>query len=113
VPPAAPPSPGPNRLLVAAIAGGCLLSGGAIWLLDSRDNLWCGPLIRTGLVMGALWLALPTKGRAAAWANVSWIWVVLIAGALFLMVKRPLVLVPIFLGLLVLSAFAGTSSNKK
>ena len=58
-----------------------------VWILDSPDNLWCGPLIRTGLVMGALWWALPTKGRAIAWTNVSWVWIVAIAAALFLMTR--------------------------
>ena len=82
-----------------------------VWILDSPDNLWCGPLIRTGLVMGALWWALPTKGRAIAWTNVSWVWIVAIAAALFLMVRRPWVLVPIFLALMLLSVFAGKRSK--
>ncbi|MEZ5943360.1 MAG: hypothetical protein R3C18_18345 [Planctomycetaceae bacterium] len=107
------PETGPNRTLVGVLAVLCLLAGAAIWLFDSSENMLCAILIRTGLVLGPLWAVLPTKGRAAAWTRVSWVWIVGLVGVLFLLVSRPWVLVPIFLALFVLSMFSWGSPKKK
>ncbi|MFG0333422.1 MAG: hypothetical protein ACF8TS_08685, partial [Maioricimonas sp. JB049] len=60
-----------NRTLVGIIAVVCLLAGAVIFVMDSYHNVWCGAFVRTGLLMGAFWLALPAGDREAAWANVS------------------------------------------
>jgi hypothetical protein len=38
---------------------------------DKQALMATGAFMRVGLVMAALWLALPTKNRPAAWANMS------------------------------------------
>lgn len=60
-----------NRLLVGLIALACLGAAAVIGLVDTWENLWCAAFVRVGLLMGAFWLALPTKHREAAWANLS------------------------------------------
>ena len=62
-----------NRPLVAAIGGICLLVGGIWWYVafDDQMPIWPGVFIRIGMFMSALWMALPTKTRPAAWAKVS------------------------------------------
>ena len=78
-----------NRTLVGLLALGCVLAGGGIGYVDSLENVWCGSFVRTGVFLGALWLALPSRGRAAAWANLS-PWVVAAAlGAVVLFARRP------------------------
>ena len=92
-----------NRVLVAVLAVVCFASAAAIWILDSWENLWCGSFVRAGLLLLAFWIALPTKGRAAAWADISPIWIVGFAGGLVFVVRRPRVLLPILAVLFVLS----------
>ncbi len=90
-----------NRLLVGCLAATFLFSGLAIGLFDSWGNLWCGSLIRASLLLGAFWLGMPTKGRAAAWANFSPLWIVAIAVGMVLLgkvIQRPQILIP-FAGL--------------
>jgi hypothetical protein len=60
-----------NRTLVGLIALGCLGAAATIGIVDTWENLWCAAFVRVGLLMGAFWLALPTRHREAAWANVS------------------------------------------
>ncbi|MFV0445663.1 MAG: hypothetical protein ACK5Q5_18940 [Planctomycetaceae bacterium] len=78
-----------NRTLVGLLAVACLLIGAAIGWFDSMQNVWCGSFVRTGLLLGAFWLALPSRGREAAWANVSpWTLALSLLAAL-LFVRRP------------------------
>jgi hypothetical protein len=67
-----------NRQLVGILAGVCGLLGVITWSFSDPDgaNLWPGAFVRVGTVLGALWLALPTRHREAAWARVP-IWKVL------------------------------------
>lgn len=63
-----------NRPLVGIIALVCLATGGGMWLrYGGREDLqmWIGGFNRAGFLMTAFWIALPSKGRDAAWANVS------------------------------------------
>ncbi|MEZ6066396.1 MAG: hypothetical protein R3B90_11975 [Planctomycetaceae bacterium] len=60
-----------NRTLVGVLAVVLTLAGVAVGLYDSLDNMWCGGLLRTGVLLAALWIALPTRHRPAAWANIS------------------------------------------
>ena len=91
-----------NRFLVALIAIGCLITGVTIAVVDTMDNFWCGSFVRVGLLMGAFWLAAPSKGRAAAWANVSPWWIVGVASMLIFIVRRPRVLIPFAIAFVVL-----------
>ncbi len=67
-----------NRTLVGVLALICLISAAAIWLsrrdagdTDTNARMWQAAFTRVGLVMAAFWIALPSKGREAAWANIS------------------------------------------
>ncbi|MGZ0167487.1 MAG: hypothetical protein ACKVII_26490 [Planctomycetales bacterium] len=72
-----------NRPLVGIIALGCLVIAGVLWRMPDSNDMWVAGFMRAGLMTGAVWLALPTKKRAAAWANVSpWTLVGAIGGIL-------------------------------
>jgi len=91
-------SPKWNRILTGILAALFVVAGLVIGATDSWGNLWCGSFIRAGALLGAFWIGMPTKGRAAAWANFSPTWI--LAGALGLVlfmrvVQRPQVLIPL------------------
>ena len=65
-----------NRPLVGIIALGCLGAFGYLMTSsfgtpDENLQMWAGAFGRVGLLMGALWLALPSKNHEAAWADMS------------------------------------------
>lgn len=64
-----------NRTLVGALSLVCAALGGLTWAISdpSGANLWPGAFLRVSVVLGAFWLALPTRYREAAWARVP-IW---------------------------------------
>jgi hypothetical protein len=78
-----------NRTLVGILAIVCLLAGVIVGTVDSLENVWCGSFVRVGLLLGAFWIALPARGRGAAWANVSPWWLAGVLGAALLFVRRP------------------------
>jgi hypothetical protein len=61
-----------NRPLVGCLALGCLGLGMLVGVsgIEGTTNLWQGALTRVGVILGALWLCLPTRHREAAWARV-------------------------------------------
>jgi len=65
--------------------------------------------VRTGVLLGAFWLALPTRTRDAAWANVSPVAFFLTIGGIIFFAARPkaflLYVVPALLLLGALSLF--------
>ncbi len=83
-----------NRALVAILGVLCLLIGLGMMLTGHSENIWCGSFIRVGLLTGAFWVALPSKGRAAAWANISPWSVFGIVGGMLFVVRRPQILIP-------------------
>lgn len=92
-----------NRTLVGVLALGCVAAGVAVGAFDSLENVWCASFIRTGVLLGAFWLALPSRGREAAWANVS-PWSLAIALGLALMfVRRPKIFF-VIVGVVILAA---------
>ena len=91
-----------NRSLVGGIAILCLVT--AIGLRigfsgDTNKELWVTGFGRAGLIMAALWIALPGKHRQAAWANVSPMTLLGLGLAIFAIAARPAIIVrmlPIF-----------------
>ncbi|REJ74977.1 MAG: hypothetical protein DWQ34_07210 [Planctomycetota bacterium] len=84
------------------------IAGVFVLVRAENQDAVAGALIRTGILLGALWLALPTRKREAAWANVSPVAFVATLVAAVTFVARPRILVyliPIGLALGVLSAF--------
>ena len=96
-------NPQVNRWLVAVLAVVCLFSGITIAVVDTPNNMWCGGFVRVGVLLSVLWFCLPSKGRPAAWANFSPWWLLGIV-PLLIMVRRPVVLVPLVIVLVFLGA---------
>lgn len=61
-----------NRPLTGILAAVMLAAGLFLMIVKGENGQITAILVRTGLLLGALWLALPTKTRPAAWENVSW-----------------------------------------
>jgi hypothetical protein len=97
-----------SRLAVGLITIGCFVAAGFLWSRESSDDqttLWIAGFIRAGSLMAAFWLALPTKNKPAAWAQVSkktFAGIILAVGA---MAARPRVFVPLFAVVLALAFF--------
>lgn len=94
-----------KRLIVGVISAGCLVSAAAAGLTGQLDTAWASALLRIGTVFGALWLALPTRRRPAAWARISgWRLVALLIFAVLLPRLKyvlPVLLVGVLIGWLV------------
>lgn len=83
-----------NRTLVGIIALVCLgIYGYLFWIapedLFPQQDIATGAFMRVGLLMVAFWLALPTKNREAAWANLPpWLFVA-VAVTIVVFATRP------------------------
>ena len=108
-----------NRTLVGMLAIGCLTAAAAIWIFaqttDGEDNreMWRGAFTRVGLLMSAFWLALPTRDREAAWANVTPMTFFGILLAIAGIAARPKVVVPALIVLAVLGAVLRPRPKKR
>ena len=67
------------------------------WRLQDAWYLWLSGFVRVGLLMGAFWLALPTRHRKAAWANVSPTTFIGLILAVILLPRFPRIIVPILI----------------
>ena len=104
-----------NRTLVGFLGLTCLVAAGVIWLVSPSEQLWMAGCIRVGLVVCAFWLALPTRHRDAAWANVSIPTVVgIVVGLLVLArLKIPMkVVIPVFILVAILTVFIRPRSKR-
>jgi hypothetical protein len=86
-----------NRWFIGAVAVGCLLAAGALAVVQPDEPFWWGGLLRAGVVCVALWACLPTRTRAAAWADFKPLPTALLLGAASLAVLRPKVGLPLLL----------------
>ncbi len=61
-----------NRTLLGVLTCVCAVLGIVTWMASPSQapSLWTGALLRASLLLGAIWLALPTAYREAAWARV-------------------------------------------
>ncbi|HUG19535.1 MAG TPA: hypothetical protein VMM56_11180 [Planctomycetaceae bacterium] len=66
-----------NRTLTGVLAASLLMFGFGLWFAGVGSEMMHAGFIRTGLVLGALWSALPTRERPAAWEDVTWSSVIL------------------------------------
>ena len=70
-----------------------------------------GSLVRVGLVLGALWLALPTDQRPAAWAYISpWSVAIIIAAAV--LVRQLKIFFPILIAGIAIGWFVRPRNKK-
>jgi len=60
-----------KRLIVGVIALLCLAASALLWLFvgDPESNPLLGALTRVGIVLGALWFALPRQGQNVVWSR--------------------------------------------
>ena len=80
-----------KRALVGLLAIGCTVVAGVVLTIDV-SSAFGAALLRVGLLLGAFWLALPTKDRPAAWARVSpWTVGIVVAVALLLPSAKPII----------------------
>jgi hypothetical protein len=95
---------GVSRPLVGLITLACLGAWVVIGLLDVAGAvdaesqplfMWWAGFGRVGIVMFALWLALPTKGRPAAWANISKTMLIVCLLLVALVAIRPWIALPL------------------
>ncbi len=94
-----------NRPLVGVIALVCVVTSVVLEFLPDANEMWVAGFRRAGVMTGAIWLALPTKNRAAAWANVSPWTLFGVVGGIVAVAARPRVLiffVPILIALAIL-----------
>ena len=94
-----------NRTLTGFLTIACLVVGfGALFYMPERRAV-AAAFIRVGVLLGAFWLALPTKTREAAWANVSPLALIGCLGAALAFAARPkllLVALPIAFAMFVI-----------
>ena len=93
-----------NSTKVGVIALTCLLAAALIFVGSGSDKdwkVWQGAFTRVGLVMGAFWLALPSRFRDAAWANVSPLTFVGLLLGVIAIARFPKRLIPLAIALLI------------
>ena len=105
-----------NRNLVGTIAIVLLAGAGLIWMLGDSQNIWTGACLKVGLVMAALWLALPSISRRKDLGHVSVPMVIGIVGlAVFLTGKRVdfRIVLPMLVGMSIAVMFLRPRSKKR
>lgn len=67
-----------NRPFVGFLALALLGTAAVLWIVQLSSTsdgaglrMWTAACVRVGMLMTALWLALPADGRQAAWAGIS------------------------------------------
>jgi hypothetical protein len=101
-----------SRPLVGAITIALLLAWTVTGLLqytgtwhgdEANLDMWRAGFLRVGLLMFALWIALPTKDRPAAWSNISKPMLFGLLLAIVLVAVRPWIAIPLLAVLAVAS----------
>lgn len=85
---------------VGLLALVCLVGGAVLWLTQEHTqnlNLWAGGMMRGGLLLGAFWIAMPSKHRDAAWEGITPATLIGAGLALVAFVWRPKVMFPLLL----------------
>ena len=62
-----------KRIYVGILSIGCVVASAILLFYPGNDGLQAA-LLRVGLLLGAFWLAMPTKTRPAAWKSFSSNW---------------------------------------
>ena len=97
-PPVAGRTPVASRTptLIAAVLCFAAAAGAAVY--SPETALWSGAAVKVGLLLGALWLALPTRTRPAAWGGWDWKTGGLVFGGLLLSARAPQLGLPVLAG---------------
>lgn len=95
-----------NRSLVGWLALGCVGGAAASFFLEADQvNIWQSILTRVGIVLTALWMALPKDGTLGNWANVSVSTLVGIVLAIFVVARNPRQSLPMLIVVAVIGYF--------
>ncbi len=95
-----------NRRLVGVLALASLIGAGAAFFYEEDEvNMWRGIFTRVGLVLTALWMALPKDGTLGKWANVSITTLIGIMVAIFMVARNPRQYVPLMLAVAAIGRF--------
>ncbi|MCA9062839.1 MAG: hypothetical protein KDA96_07265 [Planctomycetaceae bacterium] len=78
-------------LAIAAVVAGTM----GIWF-KGLESAWAASCLRVGILLGALWLALPGRRRQAAWAFLTW-WKLLGIVVATLLISRLKYLLPVLI----------------
>ena len=90
-----------NRSLVGWLSL-AFLAGFVVTLFtgtNDKADVWQGICSRVGVVLGALWLALPKDGTLGKWAEVSVLKLVVIVAIFIAVVRAPRKYLPILLAI--------------
>jgi hypothetical protein len=101
MPPMAQRSVAVNRTLAGLLAIGCGIAGVVLCVTRGIEDPLGAGFIRIGVVLGALWVAMPTRTREAAWARVSPWAVVGVVLAAVVFVKHLRILLPMALAIVI------------
>lgn len=94
-----------KRVYVGLIAIGCLIGGLALAFFPGNEGFQ-GALVRVGILMGAFWLALPTRSRPAAWKGLASNWALLAMIVTAVIIPRAKVMFPVLAVMIGLALFA-------
>lgn len=89
-----------NRVLAGVLTIGCGIAGIVLCATRGIDDPFAAGFIRVGLVLGALWYAMPSRTREAAWARISPWTIVAVVLAAVLLVRHLRVLLPLAVALI-------------
>ena len=102
-----------NRTLAGVLAAGCLIAGATLLALRGMDDALAAAFVRVGLMLGALWCALPTRHRDAAWANVSPLTILIVLVAVIVFARNMRVLLPIAIALAAVGYFIRPRNRRR
>ena len=93
-----------NRNLVGGITIAMLAGTGFLWLFAGTQNIWTGACLKVGLVMGALWMALPTFAHHRSLGQTSWVMVISFVALALLLTGRRVdfrIILPLLVGIVI------------
>jgi hypothetical protein len=111
-----------SRLKVGIIALVLLMIWGVMGLLqwtgtldsgDSQVRVWWAGFGRVGLLMIALWVALPSKDRPAAWANISKPMLIVVLLVAVMVAIRPWIGIPLLALMAVVGFFLRPRTRRR
>lgn len=94
-----------KRVLVGLIAVVCLSVSVVLLFFPGNEGLQ-GACVRVGLLLGAFWLALPTRTRPAAWKGLASNWILLTAIVTAVFIPRAKAMFPVLAVFIAIALFA-------
>ena len=104
-----------RKLLVGLISLGCLITAAVSCYYTDWTNPLVAITMRLGVMLGALWLALPSEGDSIAWQKALPVVVAVMAAMAFLRInwRVLLYLLPVALVVAVVAAFIRPKQKRR